>query len=73
MIKLPEKVIKLSQFEIESLRNSMKDAFRVRKITRCQRRQSKAIAAWYLLLTLPMQVMCRLIGVRNERFNKERT
>lgn len=31
MIKLPEKVIKLSQFEIESLRNSMKEAFRVRK------------------------------------------
>ena len=31
MIKLPEKVIELNQFEATSLHNSMKEAFRVRK------------------------------------------
>ena len=31
MIKMPEKLIKLNQFEFESLRNSIKEAFRVRK------------------------------------------
>jgi len=68
MIKLPEKVIELNQFGATSLHNSMKEAFRVRKNNKVPTQVIEGKCAWYLLLTLQTQDMCRLIGVRNERF-----